>query len=259
MLKAKVPPSWVKRVLEVDGKDARVLDLDPDQTLADQLPFGAVDEFGTVDWAKVNPPERTDINETLIVANDCIPVDTFASVKAELAAMKAKAGNIASGLRKVPTDEAFDAPGRRSNGPSKISAPKASPSLAADISSEAIAASNARIDRLNATRTGCGGGDTSPSITESGFGDVGRRRQSVDEIRRRIPQPTPSSASSMRSTNMRAATQSTRTINSVKSHDSSKQAYDDLPLKGPSPRFHLMILSHFTHPQTIPGNFRLTS
>jgi hypothetical protein len=58
MLKAKVPPSWVKRVLEVDGKDARVLDLDPDQTLADQLPFGAVDEFGTVDWAKVNPPEH---------------------------------------------------------------------------------------------------------------------------------------------------------------------------------------------------------
>ncbi|KAL7465435.1 hypothetical protein ACHAXS_005767 [Conticribra weissflogii] len=33
MLKAKVPRSWVKRVLEVDGKDARILDLDPDRPL----------------------------------------------------------------------------------------------------------------------------------------------------------------------------------------------------------------------------------
>ena len=74
MLKSKVPHSWVRRVLEVKGKDARVLDLDPDQTLAD--------EFGNDDWDKVNPPERPDINETLIEANDSIPADTFASVKA---------------------------------------------------------------------------------------------------------------------------------------------------------------------------------
>ena len=262
MLKAKVPPSWVKRVLEVDGKDARVLDLDPDQTLADQLPYGAVDEFGNVDWDKANPPERPDINETLLEANVSIPADTFASVKAELAAMKAKAGKITGGLRKVPGNESLEAPGRRSNELSKISAPKLPPSLAADISSEAIAASHARIDRLNAIRTAAVGGDTYLSMTESAFGDIGRRRESVDEIRRRLPQPTPSLVSSIRSTNLRVATQSTRTINSAKSNGSPKQVYDHLPLKGPLPHFHIVnmiILPRVTHPRPISGDFRSAS
>ena len=232
MLKAKVPPSWVKRVLEVDGKDARVLDLDPDQTLADQLPHGAVDEFGNVDWDKVNPPKRSDINVPLLAANDSIPADTFVSVKAELAAMKAKAGEMTTGLRKVPADKSLDIPGRGSNAFSKISAPKPTTSLAADISSEAVAASNARIDRLNAIRTAAYGVDTFSSNTETAFTDIGRRRQSVDEIRRRLPQP---SISSMRSNNLRAATPS---INRLKSNVSVKQSYDDLPLKGPWLRIH---------------------
>ncbi len=87
MLKANVPPSWVKRVLEVDGKDAQVLDLDSDRTLADQLLFGAADEFGNVDWDKVSLPKRSDSNGNLLAANDIIPAaaDTFGSVRAEFA------------------------------------------------------------------------------------------------------------------------------------------------------------------------------
>jgi hypothetical protein len=213
MLKAKVPSSWVKRVLEVDGKDGRVLDLDPDQPLADQLPEGAVDELGNVDWDKVNPTKRSDVNETPPPAENNIPADTFASVKAELAAMRAKAGEMRSGLRKVPAAGEGSATGP-------------TPSSAADISSAAVAAGKARIDRLNAIRAA--GGDASSGSAKSGSTDIGRRRQSADEKRRRESQQprSPSSSSNNRRTHPQAAKSSTT------SNSSAKQNIDDLPLKG---------------------------
>jgi hypothetical protein len=116
----------------------------------------------------------------------------------------------------------------------KGSATKPTPSSAADISSKAVAASNARIDCLNAIRTTGGGIDT--GITKLGLSDIGRHQQSVDEIRRQLPQPPPLSASSKRSTYPRAATPSATSIDSVKANGSVKQAYDDLPLKGQLPR-----------------------
>ena len=227
MLKAKVPPSWVKRVLEVDGKDARVLDLEPDQPLADQLPKGAIDEFGNVYWDKVNLSKRLDADETPLAAD--IPVDTFASVKAELAAMRAKAGEMTSGLRKVPADESHNAIGRSSIALGKGTATKQTTSSAATISSEAVIASNARIDRLNAIRTAGGGGDASSGVTELGLTDIGRRRQSVDEIRRRLPQPPPPSVSSTRRTFPQSANPA------ITSNVSVNQTSDNIPLKGQWP------------------------
>jgi hypothetical protein len=229
MLKAKVPPSWVKRVLEVDGKDARVLDLDPDQTLADQLPKGAIDEFGNVYWDKFNLSKRLDADETPLAADNNIPVDTFASVKAELAAMRAKAGEMTSGLRKVPADESHNAIGRSSIALGKGTATKQTTSSAATISSEAVIASNARIDRLNAIRTAGGGGDASSGVTELGLTDIGRRRQSVDEIRRRLPQPPPPSVSSTRRTFPQSANPA------ITSNGSVNQTSDNIPLKGQWP------------------------
>ncbi len=221
MLKAKVPPSWIKRVLEVDGKNALVLDLDPDQPLADQLPKAAIDELGYVYWDKVNISKSSHLNESPPAADNNIPTDTFASVKAELAAMKAKACEMNSGLRKVPADESHNAPGKSSS----AFATKPTTSSAAAISSEAVIASNARIDRLNAIHTG-GGGDASSGVNELGVLDIGRRRQSVDEIRRRLPQQPPPSASSARRTYPQSATPATTSNGSV------KQTYDNIPLKG---------------------------
>jgi hypothetical protein len=65
----------------------RSYDLDSDRTLADQLLFGAADEFGYVDWDKVSLPKRSDSNGNLLAANDIIPAaaDTFGSVRAEFA------------------------------------------------------------------------------------------------------------------------------------------------------------------------------
>ena len=215
MVKAKVPQSWVKRVLEVDGKDARVLDLDPDRTLMDQLPEGAVDEFGIVNWDKVERVATPTSQSNAILSstandsnNNNIPADTFASVKAELAMMRAKAGEMTSGLKKVDNSAST-----KSNSP-------------VDISSEALAASNARIDRSKAAAS-------SMEESKSGLTDIGRRRQSVDEIRRRVPQPPPpslSSSSMVRSTYPSAMPPAT-TVNV-----NAKQTNNDLPLKD-DPRY----------------------
>ena len=246
MLKAKVPPSWVKRVLEVDGKDARVLDLDPDQPLADQLPKGAIDEFGNVNWDKANLSKRLDADETPLAADNNIPVDTFASVKAELAAMRAKAGEMTSGLRKVPADESHNAIGRSSIALGKGTATKQTTSSAATISSEAVIASNARIDRLNAIRTAGGGGDASSGVTELGLTDIGRRRQSVDEIRRRLPQPPPPSVSSTRRTFPQSANPA------ITSNVSVNQTSDNIPLKGQWPCCLHDLFSHSKNADTSP-------
>jgi hypothetical protein len=131
-----------------------------------------------------------------------------------------------SGLRKVLAYEA--------SAFYKGSATKPTPLSAADISSKAVAASNARIDCLNAIRTTGSGIDA--GVTKLGLSDIGRHQQSVDEIRRQLPQPPPSSASSKRSTYPRAGTPSATSSDSVKANGSVKQAYDDLPLKGQLPR-----------------------
>ena len=211
MLKAKVPPSWVKRVLEVDGKDSRVLDLDPNLPLAEQLP-GAVDKLGNIDWGSVNlersvssnSVEHSDVDNTVVV-------DTLASVRAEIETMRAKAGEMTDGLRKVPSDESL--PDVSSRGESTTNPVTTS---AADICSAAVAASNSRLIRLNALRA-AGGGDKSSD-------GLGVKRRTVDEIRRRPPQPSPSKN---RHTIPRPSHKSSK-----QAGGSTKQSYADLPLKG---------------------------
>ena len=207
MMKAKVPPSWVKRVLEVDGKDARVLDLDPNLPLSEQV-SGAVDKLGNIDWGSValdrlaasRSMENSDVEDKVVV-------DTFASVKAELASMRARAGGMSNGLRKVPSDESLPTANESAN----------PASTAADICSAAIAASNSRMMRLNAIRAG--GGDKSSN-------DFGLKRRTVDEIRRRAPQQSPS-------TNRHTFPRPTSSPKSSKQPGgSTKQGFADLPLKG---------------------------
>lgn len=207
MIKAKVPRSWVKRVLEVDGRDARVLQLDPDRPLSEQVNGADIDEKGNINWKNVaiNSTESMDSSDsdredTPAVA---IPVDIGASVKAELAAMTARAGEFAR---------------KRSNGSESFSLTdrggKDIPSAPADISSEALAASNARLDRLKALRVTSGEADSSIS-------KIGRRRENVDEIRRRALPPTQPTRS------RRSPTSSVASGGA----GSGKESYDHLPLK----------------------------
>ncbi len=207
MLKAKVPSAWVKRVVEVDGKDARVLDLDPNLPLSEQL-SGVVDKLGNIDWGSVNlDRSAASCSMENSDAKNKVVVDTFASVKAELASMRAKAGDMSNGLKKVPSDESLPATGELTN----------PASTAADICSAAVAASNSRMMRLNAIRAG--GGDKSSDA-------FGLKRRTVDEIRRRTPQPSPS-------TNRHTFPRPLSSPKSSKqSGSSTKQSYADLPLKG---------------------------
>jgi hypothetical protein len=89
---------------------------------------------------------------------------------AKLAAMTARAGQFTSGLRAVPSNESSDK--------GKPSAPASS---GADITSAPVAASNERMNCLQAIRAGGGTGGS------AGVTDMGRHRQTVDEIRRRLP------------------------------------------------------------------------
>eukprot|EP00984_Skeletonema_dohrnii_P016327 scaffold7217_cov65-Skeletonema_dohrnii-CCMP3373.AAC.1 len=136
MIKAKVPRSWVKRVLEVDGRDARILQLDPDRPLSEQVNGADIDEKGNINWKNV-AINRTDSMDSSDSDREekpavTIPVDIGASVKAELAAMTARAGEFAR---------------KRSSGSDSFSlndrVEKDVSSTPADISSAAIAASNA--------------------------------------------------------------------------------------------------------------------
>jgi hypothetical protein len=210
MLKAKVPPSWVKRVMEVDGKDARVLQLDPNLPLEEQL-SGAVDKLGNVDWNGVNH-KRSASSASMDYSDvdDKVVVDTFASVKAELATMRAKAGEMSNGLKKVPSDESLPAVRgeRESTNPS---------TSAADICSAAVAASQSRTIRLNAIHAS--GGEKSAE-------GLGIKRRTIDEIRRRPAQP--------KSTNRHTIPRPKSSPKSGKrSVDGTKESYADLPLKGP--------------------------
>ena len=218
MLKAKVPLSWVRRVLEVDGKDARVLDLDPNQPLGDQVPSGALDELGNINWDNVDLRGRTlsgdsSVEETKTHSSSSvsIPADTYASVKAELIAMSAKAGEMTNGLRTVPSDEE---PSDSSRPPSR-----------ADITSAAVAASNERMDRLS--KLGL------RAVTSSRDIGGGKRRQTSDEIRRRH-NPPPSSNSTSRRTFPPSS--STTTASQSSKDQTSDKSMKDLPLKD-DPRF----------------------
>ncbi|KAL3782204.1 hypothetical protein HJC23_001024 [Cyclotella cryptica] len=228
MLKAKVPLSWVKRVLQVDGKDARVLDLDPDRPLAEQIAGAGVDADGNVDWTNV-VVFRTDSDKSMesgdeimrkvdkqnttspfssVSGSSDIRLETTASVKAELAIMSAKAGRISRDTNNIGrSDSLYDAKERK---PSSV-----------DISSAAAAASNARLDRLKAMRVG----EDNPTTP------VGRRKQSVDEIRRRPPPPPPRTPKQIPlSPSGSSVASGERTV------ATRRQNYDHLPLKD-DPRF----------------------
>jgi len=224
MLKAKVPLSWVRRVLEVDGKDARVLDLNPDEPLGMQVPNGAVDELGNVNWDNVNVKKQRTDSETSV--EECIksstddntvgniPSDTFASVKAELAAMSAKAAG-ESLLRTVPSDEE-----------ARTTPNTSPPSSGSDLTSAAIAASNERMDRLKRL-----------SASSKKKSEVGRRRQTTDEIRRRGGFTKPSTATKSSTRNSTAPKSSTVTASTEQAGSSDDKTKEtDLPLKD-DPRF----------------------
>ena len=201
-----MPRSWVKRVLEVDGKDSRVLDLDPELPLKDQLP--ALETGATT--AAVTPLECTahsmasglakrDTNSPA-AAGGLPYTDTFASVKAELAVMTARAGRFNAGLRAAPSDEERVL----SNGGIAGGEPTGEPSRA-DLTSAAVAASNERMERLRAIRDDAAlrGSDVSrgsPRRRRREAIGVGRRRQSVDEIRRRLPSRAAAAGSGSRQT-----------------------------------------------------------
>ena len=212
MLKAKVPLSWVKRVLEVDGKDARVLDLDPDKPLKEQIDGVGVDESGNVDWSKVEVFRTEDSDKSVESADEimgkmdrsrdgvsvssntsAIHLEAAASVKAEVAKMAAKAG----ALPRESLNSQSTSTGRKPS--------------ASDISNAAAAASKARLDRLEAM--------TTPDRSMS-------RIKTVDEIRRRPPPAPPRTPKSAAST----------TSPSVTSSLTRRQNYDHLPLKD-DPRF----------------------
>ena len=213
MLKAKVPRSWVKRVLEVDGRDARVLQLDPDRPLSEQVNGADIDEEGNINWKNVAIGRTESMDSSDSEREDrpdvAIPVDIGASIKAELAAMTARAGELAR-TRSSGDTSTSGSFSLRDRGETEASA------TPADISSAAIAASNARLNRLKALRVTTGDADSS-------IRKIGRRRENVDEIRRRAPPPaqpvrgrrSPTSSSSV--TSGGAA--------------STNQTYDNLPLK----------------------------
>ena len=207
MLKAKVPRSWVKRVLEVDGRDARILRLDPDRPLSEQVSCADVDDEGNIDWKNV-AIDRIDSMDTSDSEGEekptkAIPMDIGASVKAELAAMTARAGEFA---RKRSAG---------SDGQPMVDRTQHSySSTPADISSAVIAASNARLNRLKALRV-------TSDDADSSLRKLGRRRDNVDEIRRRAPPP---------SKPPRFRRSSTSSVTSS-GGGSTDQSYDRLPLK----------------------------
>jgi hypothetical protein len=203
MLKAKVPRSWVKRVLEVDGRDARILQLNPDLPLSEQVNGADIDEEGNINWKNVaiGRTESMDSSDSEREERPAvaIPVDIGASVEAELAAMKAKA--------KTRSIASFSS---RHKGETDV------PATPADISSAAIAASNARLNRLRALRITSGDADSSIS-------KIGRRRENIDEIRRRAPP----SAQPVRG--RRSPTSSSSVASGGAA--STNQSYDHIPLK----------------------------
>ena len=204
MIKAKVPRSWVKRVLEVDGRDARILQLDPDRPLAEQVNASDIDEKGNINWknvaiARTDSMESSDSEKEESPAS-AIPADIGASVKAELAAMTARA------RARSPT----------SSFSSRDRDEKVSNATPADISAAAIAASNARLNRLKALKMKSG--------DDVSISKLGRRRENVDEIRRRAPQQAQPPLGRRRSPT------STSSITSG-GGASGKQSYEHLPLK----------------------------
>jgi hypothetical protein len=206
MIKAKVPRSWVKRVLEVDGRDARILQLDPDRPLSEQVNASDIDEKGNINWknvaiARTDSMESSDSEKEESPAS-AIPADIGASVKAELAAMTARA------RARSPSDSfSFSSRDRDE---------KVSNATPADISAAAIAASNARLNRLKALRMKSG--------DDVSISKLGRRRENVDEIRRRAPQQAQPP---------RGRRRSPTPTSSVASGGgaSGKQSYEHLPLK----------------------------
>ena len=221
MLKAKVPLSWVKRVLEVDGKDARVLDLDPDVPLQRQI---TLDEYGNIDWDKVvrfrsgsessgdelmgkSPNKRS----SGVSSATKLQLETTDRVKAELAIMTAKAGRLSreSSRQSSLSDSSTDAREIKPN--------------PADISSAAAAASNARLNRLKAM--------TTPDRHM-------RRKQSVDEIRRRPPPPPPRPKphTPQHTPQHVPPSPSPSSTASERAVAARRQTYDHLPLKD-DPRF----------------------
>lgn len=245
MLKAKVPRSWVKRVLEVDGKDSRVLDLDPDRPLAEQMPE-AVDESGNIDKsdAQLNLPASDSDDSAAVRLSPSstgadISADTLSSVKAELAAMTAKAAQFKSRLGSAPSDEsvADDEDGEADKPVNGLSlwktavqssmpvAPPASHS-GADITSAAVAASNERMKRLRALRTGGSqAAAVSTLMAASRSAETGRRRQTHDEIRQRAPAPKAPMATDGRHTFPEAKKRGSDGV-------IEKSNHEDIPLKG---------------------------
>lgn len=228
MLKAKVPLSWVKRVLQVDGKDARVLDLDPDRPLAEQIAGAGVNADGNVDWTNVvvfrtdsdkstesgdeimRKFDKRNTSSTLSSASASadIHLETTASVKAELAIMSAKAGRFSREASNTDRSDSLNYAKERKPSP-------------VDISSAAVAASNARLDRLKAMKVG----------EDNSTTPVGRRKQSVDEIRRRPPPPPPRMPKQVPlSPSTSSVASGERTVGT------RRQNYDHLPLKD-DPRF----------------------
>lgn len=230
MIKAKVPLSWVKRVLEVDGKDARVLDLDPDRPLTEQIAGAGVDEHGNVDWNKVSI-FRVGSDRSVESSGDelmgksskhkttprkkqssDIYNETAANVKAELAIMTAKAGRLSRDSSRS----------RQSSYSGSSNDAKEQRPSHGDISSEAVAASNARLNRLKAMAT--------PDRSTL------RRKQSVDEIRRRPPPPPPRTPKpSNQITSPPVSGNSAASIERAVV-SSRRQTYKDVPLKD-DPRF----------------------
>ena len=234
MMKAKVPQSWVKRVLEVDGKNPTILEMDPDLPLADQVGACNIDENGNVDWDNITPTtpsqacRQSDQPEDISDARPVIPSEMLNSVKAELAAMTARAAGEISrgGGSSAPSDEGSD----QSTPIIGTEAAKPSPANPADITSAAVAASNARMIRLNALRAN----NESSNKTSSKLEAVGRQRKSVDEIRRRLPTATRDASER----NMTFPSASAKQASSDKSQSNTNRdsADGDLPLKD-DPRF----------------------
>eukprot|EP01082_Thalassiosira_pseudonana_P005738 g5293.t1 g5293 contig2:178726-180262(+) len=146
--------------------------------------------------------------------NVTIPEDTAASVRAELAAMAAKAGRIS---RESSVSRSASAVSSRGSSIERDQKPVGA--TAADISSAAAAASQERLERLKAMRVGAGVTDDSSDVN-SASATTGRRRQNVDEIRRRPP-PAPKSMATRPSVSPSSASVRART-----------QSFDHLPLKG---------------------------
>ena len=146
--------------------------------------------------------------------NVTIPEDTAASVRAELAAMAAKAGRIS---RESSVSRIASAVSSRGSSTERDQKPVGA--TAADISSAAAAASQERLERLKAMRVGAGVTDDSSDVN-SASATTGRRRQNVDEIRRRPP-PAPKSMATRLSVSPSSASVRART-----------QSFDHLPLKG---------------------------